>query len=117
MTGFFCRTSDFDPGTGVDSHGSSNGSADIFLSKFDSLGNFRWARTWGGSADDFGRGAAVDGSGNVFVTGYFRGTVDFDPGTGVDNRTSSGTWDSFLSKFDSNGNLVKLTPPPPPRIP
>ena len=50
--GDFQGTVDFDPGNGVDNH-TSNGNQDASLSKFDSSGNFMWARTWGGSSDDF----------------------------------------------------------------
>jgi len=105
VTGLFGGTVDFDPGSGVDNH-TSNGYDDVFLSKFDSSGEFKWARTWGGSDEyngDKGHGVAVDGSGNVYVTGCFEGTVDFDPGSGVDTHTSNGDWDVFLSKFDSSG--------------
>jgi len=105
VTGWFSGTVDFDPGSGVDNH-TSNGYFDVFLSKFDSSGAFKWARTWGGSYDDEGRGVAVDGSGNVYVTGWFMGTVDFDPGSGVDNHTSYPGWDVFLSKFDSSGAFI-----------
>jgi len=105
-TGYFIGTVDFDPGTGVDDH-TSNGGYDVFLSKFDSSGNYLWARTWGGSDHDYGYGVATDGSGNVYATGYFYGTVDFDPGTGVDKHTSSdGSLDVFLSKFDSSGGFL-----------
>ncbi len=103
VTGAFEGTVDFDPGSGVDYH-TTNGHPDVFLSKFDSSGDFQWARTWGGSGIDNGRGVAVDGSGNVYVTGFFEGTVDFDPGSGVDNQTSNGFWDAFLSKFPPDGN-------------
>ena len=102
--GDFCGTVDFDPGPGVDKY-SSNGSKDNFLSKFDSSGNFLWACTWGGGGDDWGYSVAVDGSGNAYVTGFFYGTVDFDPGSGVDNHTSVGDEDIFLSKLDSLGNF------------
>jgi hypothetical protein len=107
VTGSFTGTVDFDPGAIVDSR-DSNGSTDVFLSQFDSIGNYFWADTWGGSAADQGNGVAVDASGNVFVTGGFSwswtGGVDFDPGSGDDTRTSNGSYDIFLSKFDSLGN-------------
>ena len=102
VTGNFWSTVDFDP-DGGDPH-TSNGDYDVFLSKFDSSGNFKWARTWGGTDWDKGFGVATDGSGNVYVTGYFKGTVDFDPGGG-DPHTSNGVDDVFLSKFDSSGNF------------
>jgi hypothetical protein len=105
IRGDFMNTVDFDPGAGTDTH-SSNGYYDVFLSKFDSNGNFVWARTWGESGIDLGGSAAIDGSGNVYVTGEFEGTVDFDPGVGVDNHSSNGITDIFLSKYDPNGNLV-----------
>jgi hypothetical protein len=38
------------------------------------------------------------------VTGNFYGTVDFDPGWGIDNHTSNGDDDVFLSKFPPDGN-------------
>ena len=102
VTGFFQGTVDFDPGGG--DINTSNGHEDVFLSKFDSSGNFEWARTWGGADRDAGHGVATDGSGNVYVTGYFEGTADFDP-DGGDPHTSNGYDDCFLSKFDSTGNL------------
>jgi len=105
VTGDFSNTADFDPGPGVDNH-TSNGLWDVFLSKFDPSGNFIWAKTWGGSSYDVGYGIAVDSSGNVYVTGYFDETVDFDPAAvGEEIRVSYGALDAFLSKFDSSGNL------------
>ena len=95
---------DFNPGSGVDNHISA-GLFDCFVSKFDQSGNFLWAKTWGGSGWDDVLGIAVDLSGNVYTTGRFWNTVDFDPGTGVDNHTSGGQVDAFLSKLDSSGNF------------
>ena len=104
IMGGFAGTVDFDPGDGTDEH-TSNGSGDIFLSKFDSSGNFKWVRTWGGDSGDSGNGVAVDDSGNIFITGSFAGTVDFDPGDGANDHTSNDSADVFLSKFDSSGNF------------
>ncbi len=105
VSGRFAGIVNFDPGDGIDSH-TANGSFDVFLSKFDSSGDFVWARTWGGLFSDIGYGVAADGSGNVYVTGVFNGTVDFDPDDGVDPHTTNGGEDVFLSKFNSSGDFV-----------
>ncbi len=105
MSGYFSDTVDFNPGSGTDSH-ASNGGLDAFLSKFDSIGNLIWARTWGGVGEDAGNGLAADSTRGVLVSGHFTGTVDLDPGSGVNGHTSLGSKDVFLSKFDSNGNLA-----------
>ena len=52
-----------------------------------------------------GKAILTDKNGNIYYTGTFYGTVDFDPGSGTDIRTATST-DVFLSKLDSNGNLV-----------
>lgn len=52
---------------------------DIFLAKLDANGNFLWAKQLGGTGFDLGSSLDIDASGNVFSTGFFSGTVDFDP--------------------------------------
>jgi hypothetical protein len=104
-TGRFSLTGDFDPGAGT-SNLISEGSADIFILKLDSAGNFGWATSMGGLSFDVGNSIAVDGSGNVYTNGDFQGTVDFDPGPGTSDLTSAGERDVFVSKLDPAGNLV-----------
>ena len=104
-TGFFNGTADFDPNAGV-SNLTSAGSVDIFVSKLDARGNLLWAKGIGGISSDFGYGIAVDATGNVYTTGYFTGTVDFDPNAGVSNLTAVSGNDIFVSKLDATGNLV-----------
>ena len=104
VTGNFHDAVDFDPGVGADEH-VSTGVDDVFLSKFDLEGKFQWARTWGGISFDDGYGVVGDNFGNVYVTGGFRYTVDFDPGPGVDEHTAvNGSHDAFLIKFPPDGN-------------
>jgi hypothetical protein len=109
-TGYFTYTIDFDPGAGVTNlsafTGSSIGSSDIFISKLDSSGNFVWAKRLGGSNSDYALNLCTDNLGNVYTTGIFGGTVDFDPGIGIKNLTSSDYDDIFISKLDASGNFV-----------
>lgn len=104
-TGPFYDTVDFDPGPGTYSLTSFYG-VDDFVSKLDSSGDFVWARQFGGRTSGWGYDVAVDDAGNVYTTGFFRGTTDFDPGSGVYNLTALGAWDAFVSKLDSAGNFV-----------
>ncbi|MFZ5821521.1 MAG: S-layer homology domain-containing protein [Chloroflexota bacterium] len=72
-----------------------------------------WARTWGGTAGSESYSLVVDKSNNIYVqgdwsTGVGGNPVNFNPvTTGVpDLHYNQGAFDSFLSKFDMNGNLI-----------
>jgi hypothetical protein len=105
MTGQFAGTADFDPGPTTYNLVSA-GLNDIFLSKYDATGNLVWAFGFGGASWETGMAVAVDVGGNVFLTGMFSGTVDFDPGPGVYNLTSAGGLDIVIAKYDPAGQLV-----------
>ena len=85
---------------------TSAGANDILISKLDNDGNFLWVKSMGGPSFDSGYGIAVDGNGNVYTTGEFSGTADFDPGAGISSLTSAGASDVFVSKLNSDGNYV-----------
>jgi hypothetical protein len=105
LTGIYAGTVDFDPSGSV-SNFTSAGFADVFVVKLDGDGNFIWAKSMGGAAGENSFDIAVDANGNVFTTGYFNGTADFDPGAGTSNLTSNGQGDIFLSKLDNSGNFL-----------
>src|SRR5690606_23904636 len=98
-------TVDFDPGVGVYNL-TSLGYDDIFIQKLDSNGDFLWAKRMGSTGSNIGHSIAVDTAGNVYTTGTFGGTVDFDPGVGTFNLTSAGGVDIFIQKLDSNGDFL-----------
>lgn len=104
-TGVFSLTVDFDPGEGT-ANLISSGSDDIFVQKMDSSGNFIWAKRFGGNSVDGASSISIDSSGNVYTSGYFIGTVDFDPGEGVTSITSEGFVGIFVQKMDSSGNFI-----------
>jgi hypothetical protein len=105
LTGEFQGTVDFDPGSGT-ANLTSNGNFDLFVSKLDANGAYVWAKSMGNNLADFGSSIAVDGGSNVYSTGVFQATVDFDPGPGVANLTSNGGYDIYVSKLDASGNYV-----------
>lgn len=104
--GGFADTADVDPGPGV-SNLVSAGSSDIFISKLDASGNLVWARKFGGTAYDEGTQLQLDAAGNIYFTGYFTDTADFDPGAGVLNLVSAGSNDVFVVKLDASGDLLR----------
>jgi len=110
VMGTFRGTVDFDPGAGV-SEATSAGADDVYLNSFDvSNADFLWMKTWGGTGADSGNGITIDDSGDVYVTGGFQNTVDFDPDpVEKDERTSNGGTDAYVLKglVWADGTYVK----------
>ncbi|MCX7550288.1 SBBP repeat-containing protein [Xanthomarina sp. F2636L] len=104
-TGYFEGIVDFDPGTSI-SNLTASGSRDVFVQKMDANGDFLWAKSFGGTDQDGSTSIAIGASGDLYLIGYFYGTVDFDPGTGINNLTSGGAGDVFVQKMDTNGNFL-----------
>lgn len=81
---------------------TSAGAHDVYVVKYLPDGTFAWAQRMGGPNDDLTGGIAVDGSGNVYATGYFQGTADF----GSTILTAAGYQDVFVTKLDAAGNFL-----------
>ncbi|MFM1876962.1 MAG: hypothetical protein RL266_2699 [Bacteroidota bacterium] len=103
--GYFEGTIDLDPGPGLQEFISFGGS-DAFIQKLDPSGNFLWARSFGGLYTDQAASVTVDPDGNVYITGHFMNTVDFDPGPGTYGRTAVGGKDIYVMKLDASGNYL-----------
>ncbi|MEO5824553.1 MAG: hypothetical protein ABIR59_01555 [Gemmatimonadales bacterium] len=103
-----------DVGTGGAVPLASAGGQDVFIVRYDSDG--RWqglARRLGGSGSEGAQAVALDASGNILVSGWFQGTVDFDPGPNVTALTGLGTaaaGDAFLVSLDAGANLRWVAP-------
>lgn len=107
VTGTFQDIVDFDPNCCPNMYNmTSAGSNDIFVLKLDSMGNFVWARRMGGTGNDVAKSIVVDPFGNVYTTGWFAGTADFDPGAGVYNLVADASTNLFVSKLNAAGNFV-----------
>lgn len=106
ISGIFKDTVDFDPGPAVFKLSSGQTYDQSFTLKLDSNGNFVWAKSIGGMGSVGQNSVVTDASGNVYSTGFFYNTLDFDPNSSVMNLTSAGFEDIFIQKLDLNGNLV-----------
>ncbi len=105
ITGHFNNTVDFDPGPGRFLL-TSCGTSDIYIEKLDNSGNFIWAEKTGSTGNDQGRDIVVGINGNIYVTGYFSDIIDADPGPGIYNMTSAGSYDNFVTKLDPSGSFL-----------
>ena len=107
-TGYFVDVVDFDPGIGIYNL-SSYGAKDAFIQKLDANGQFIWAKNIGSVGDDYGNSIKIDSSGNVYTTGNFKNTIDFDPGPLSFLLNSMGGTDAYVLKLDSLGNFIWAT--------
>lgn len=107
LFGSFEGTVDLDPGLGIFQMTAVD-ERDAFISKFDSNGTFIWAKQFGDSAFiDETSTMGIDSFGNLYLTGSFLGSVDFDPGTATFWMTSQGMdRDIYILKLDSEGSFV-----------
>ena len=101
-TGSFHGKVDFDPGNAINFITTNgNVTADVFISKLDSAGNFVWARSMGGVNEDKANDITIDASGSIYTIGEFQVLGDFDPDTTVYYQLlSSGSDDIFISKLN-----------------
>ncbi|MDX1909907.1 MAG: SBBP repeat-containing protein [Saprospiraceae bacterium] len=107
VTGEFRDATDFDPGPDFANILSIAGSADAFVLKLDTAGDYVWAKRLGGIDGDFGNSVAVDANGNVYTAGYFKGECNFNPDPANPFRLQAvGNYDIFISKLDENGQFV-----------
>lgn len=82
---------------------TATGLSDMFIAKYNTSGVCQWVKSAGGGADDHGGGLAIDGSGNVYITGQFYGTATFEAttiGTSIAN-----TYEVFLAKYNNSGTF------------
>ncbi len=110
IAGTFRNTIDFDPGPGVyELHAPY--SWDMFLLKLDSSGHFIWVKHFMNLeylGTGYPSGLAINNNGEMYLTGYIMGTVDFDPGPGSYDLTEY-NWsapNAIVAKLDTAGNFI-----------
>ena len=108
LTGYYSDTADFDPGPDT-SILVTQGLTARFIAKYDSAGNYIWAKQFGDRDTLYPsvNTIAVDPvSGDIFITATNSGTNDFDPGPGTYNISSLAFTERIVCRLDSAGNLI-----------
>jgi hypothetical protein len=84
-----------------------NGDTDVFVSKLNPSGTALVYSTYlGGGSSDIGKGIAVDGSGNAYLTGYTDSSTDFPTTPGAFNTSYNGYQDVFVTKLNASGTAL-----------
>lgn len=79
---------------------------DALVASLDTNGQVVWAHALGGPGADEARAVSILPEGDLFVTGSFSGTADFDPGPGRTELASAGGTDVFVLRLTPRGELV-----------
>ncbi len=112
ITGYFIGTVDFDPSANtLNLTSPASGMPSAFIAKYDINGALVWAKNLSGSKWVYGESIDIDAAGNLYVTGYFGGTADFDPSAstanlGVAGGSGNSDSDIFFAKYDNNGDYL-----------
>ncbi len=87
---------------------TSFGGSDIFLAKYNELGNLSWVISAGGTLNDVSNDIGIDSLGNIYITGTFKELAFFgatqvqSSGSGATNQDQ----EIFVAKYSTDGDLV-----------
>lgn len=109
ICGTFTDSIDIDPGVGEQylyAHpGSTTYAEDVFVCKIDPNGNLIWGKRFGNQNKEGTNVMDVDKEGNIYITGQYKGKVDFDPGDAVHVHSDS-LGGIYILHLDSDGDFV-----------
>ncbi len=97
---------DFDPSGGSFVMGGT-GFSSVYIVKVTKDRGFLWAKQFNSNGNSLGNPRiAVDKNGDVFVSGTFYETCDFDPGAGVFNLAPTSNSAAYLVKLSMAGEFI-----------
>jgi gliding motility-associated-like protein len=87
---------------------TENYGPNISFAKYSASGVLQFAKSIGGPGNlNYGSVIATDKSSNLYMAGYFNGTVNFNTNAGNDKNISAhGPLDFYVAKYDANGNYI-----------
>ncbi len=105
IVGKFSGTVDFDISS-TSAYTLAAVATDEFLVRISSIGTFNWARYYqlsNLSINAYGDYVNVDANNNIYYTGAFNGTKNFNNGGTAFNMVATGDVDGFVEKLDNTG--------------
>ena len=105
ITGFFADST-ITFGSVTLSNAAGSPGRQVFIVKYDSLGNVLWAGGSTGSTgmDNEGVAVSADSAGNIYMTGYFNSASITFGGITLNNALTA--YNIFIVKYDPSGNVV-----------
>lgn len=107
LLGLFSGTANFN------FYGSTNltsgGNSDLFIAGYSPAGNYRWAKAINNNNIGVGGSTSkmsLDELSNIYISGSYAGTADFDPSFSTSTLTANGVFDGFLAKYSVNGDYI-----------
>jgi len=85
---------------------TSRGGEDTYVLKMDTSGDVVWIKNFGGPNQEYGMAIDLDSEGNIYSTGFFQTTANFDTGSGNTSFTTTGNRDIYISKLNPSGDLI-----------
>lgn len=108
VSGIMSGTTDFDPSPGITSITTKY--RDVFLANYDISGNLLWVKSMEspnlGATDALYLADIAVNANTIYVTGYYRGTIDFDMDSPVYPLTAKGSEEAFIAAYSNTGKLL-----------
>jgi hypothetical protein len=107
VTGYFySSTLNFYNSTGIDLSFNIIGNNDTYIAKYNTSGSLLWARQIAGTGLDQPVSIVTDNT-NVYITGFFDGSLNFYNSTGIDlSFNNIGNNDTYIAKYNTSGSLL-----------
>jgi len=111
VAGDFRGTVDFDPSAGTSALTSvlsgTTSTADIFMLKLNSIGDFLWVKTIGAGINENVTALTVDKNNSaLIICGYYGAVTDFNPSLLINNLAYGGGSNTYTAKYDLNGGYL-----------
>lgn len=92
--------------TALSNNGATPEFVDNFIAKYDSSGNFIWAKKFGGTSNEFLDNINIDTDGNFILTGV--GGSNFSVTPSINFTNNSGEYEIFKVKINSDGDFLSI---------